>query len=52
MKFKVVYAVTKFEDEIVEAESFDEAENIWLNKGMDARLCYIVDENGQKIIYY
>ncbi len=51
MKFKVVYDVTKFEEEIVEAESFDEAENIWLNKGMDARLYYIVDENGQKIIY-
>lgn len=51
MKFKVIYDVTKFEEEIIEAESFDEAESIWLNQGMDARLYCITDENGKKIIY-
>ena len=51
MKFKVVYDVTKIEEEIIDADSFDEAESIWLNKGMDARLYYIADENGKEVIY-
>ena len=51
MKFKVVYDVTKFEEETIEAESFDEAESAWLEQGLDARLFYIEDENGEKIIY-
>ena len=51
LKFKVVYDVTKIEEEIIDAASFDEAESIWLNKGMDARLYCIKDENGKEVIY-
>lgn len=51
MKFKVIYDVTKVEEEILEAGSFDEAESIWLDRGMDARLYSISDENGNEKIY-
>lgn len=51
MKFRVVYDVTRMDEETIDAESFDEAESIWLNEGLDARLFCIEDENGDTIFY-
>jgi len=51
MKFKIVYDVTKFEEDIVEAESLDEAENVWLDRGIDGRLYYIEDEDGDRVYF-
>jgi len=51
MKFKVVYDVTQIEEEVVEAESFDAAESAWLDRGLDARLYFIENENGETVYY-
>lgn len=50
-KFRVVYTVTKVEEETIEAKDFDEAEARWNDEGYDAELFFIEDEEGNQIIF-
>lgn len=50
-QFKVLYTVTKVEGEFIEAKDFDEAQKIWEDKGYDAELFLIQDEEGNEIVF-
>ena len=51
MKYTVGYTITKVEEEIIEANSIDEAKEKWEQMGYDAELFFIRDEQGKEIIY-
>ena len=51
MKYRVIYDVTRYEEETIEAESFSDAESMWLNEGLDGRLLSITDEDGVEVYF-
>ncbi len=51
MKYRVVYSYTKYEDEIIEANSIEEAKEIWENEGADAELFLIENEDGEQKVF-
>lgn len=48
MKYRIVYTYMKYEDDIIEADSVEEAKEKWENEGNDAELFYIEDEDGKQ----
>lgn len=49
MKYFVNYEIIVREQDIIEADSFEEAQNKWENMALDGELCYIADENGEMV---
>lgn len=49
--YRVVYTFLKVEEELVEADSIDEAKAKLEDEGFDADLFFIEDENGHRVEY-
>lgn len=49
MRYFVNYEVIVREQDIIEADSFEEAQDKWENMELDGELCYIADENGEMV---
>lgn len=50
-KFEVVYIISEVEEDIVEAESVDDAKEKWEAKGFDGDVFIIRDEEGNEVVY-
>ena len=50
-RYRIAYTVTKVEYDFVEAQSLDDARELWEAKGLDADLFYIEDEDGHQVVY-
>lgn len=50
-KYRVVWTVTKCEEDSLDAESFDEAREKWEARGLDAELFFIEDEEGNQVVF-
>lgn len=49
MKYFVNYEIIVREQDVIEADSFEEAQDKWENMELDGELCYIADENGEMV---
>ena len=50
-KYRVVYTVSRCNEETIEANSFEDAQKKWEDEGLDGELFFIEDENGDQIIF-
>lgn len=51
MRYRVAFIRSIVDEEIIDAESVDEAKKIWENEGLDADLFFIEDEEGNQVIF-
>ena len=50
-KYRVAYTYTNYDEDYIDADSFEEAKEKWEDEGYDAELFFIEDENGDQVIY-
>ena len=50
-KFLVAYTISFVKEELIEAESVEDAKEKWEKLGLDAELFFIRDEEGKEVIY-
>ena len=51
MKYTVAYTFTKVGEDVIDANSVDEAKEKWEEMGYDAELFFIRDEQGNEVVY-
>lgn len=49
--YRVVYIKSVVSEEWIDADSVDEAKDIWEARGLDGDLFFIEDEEGHQVIY-
>lgn len=50
-KFRVAWTIHKYEEDTIDAESFDDAKKWFDDNAEEGELFFIEDENGRQIIY-
>lgn len=50
-EFRIAYIVKNVDFDIFIAESIDDARKQWEDQNLDAELLYIMDEDGNQVVY-